>query len=158
MAGDLLSAMVQRSKQIADPRAAAYASGNRAYQVRLSRPGVLGSFDRVTGLWTNPPDTVLYEGPARIYAAHGGIELEIGDERTPFNAAQVTIDYFDPDNSPDPTKAPQTDDVLEVLDTPLSQATHLAGRSFEVTAVDVGGHYGTGWTMQVLGAGAHRGS
>ena len=35
-------------RTVADPRAAAYASGNRAFEVRITRPAVLGTFDRAT--------------------------------------------------------------------------------------------------------------
>lgn len=144
-----MSALVQASKAYAEPMARAYAEGNRVYVVTVERPGGPATFDRATGAFVDPPDTVLYTGPARIFPATGGADLDIGDERTPFNAATITINLYD--GTP-----PRVDDVVRVTSTPQSRATHLADRVFEVTGVDVGGHYGTGWTLQTLGAAPSR--
>lgn len=142
---DLLSALVGRSKEVADPRAAAYASGNRAFQVRITRPAVLGVYDRDARSFVNPADTLIYEGPARIYTATGGAELDVGDERTVFSVARATIDHYDGD-------PPKADDLLEVLATPQSTQTHVQDRVFSVGSVEVGGHFGIGYALALSGA------
>lgn len=149
MADSLLAAMVQASKAYANPIAADYAAGNRIYVVTLERPGRVGDFNRLTGQWVDTPDATLYTGPARIYPASGGADLEIGDERTPFNAATISINLYE-------GLPPRVDDVVRVTSTPLSRSTHLADRVFEVTGIDVGGHFSIGWSLQTLGAGPSR--
>lgn len=146
---DLLSAMVGRSKEVAQPRAAAYASGNRAFQVRITRPHVLGTYDRDLRSFTNPADTVIYEGPARIFTATGGAELDVGDERTVFSVARATIDHYE-------GEPPRGDDLLEVLVTPQSSQTHIAGRVFSIGSVEVGGHFGIGYALALSGAAPSR--
>lgn len=149
MGTELLSALVQRSKQVADPIAQAYASGNRAFQVRLIRPHVTATFDRDSSTFVNPPDETLYEGPARFWPGGQGVELEIGDERTSFTSARCSINLYD-------GKPPRVDDLVEVLDTRQSRATHLAGRVFSVSDVEVGGHFSTGYTLTLSGAAPSR--
>lgn len=155
---DLLSALVQRSKQVADPLAQAYAAGNRPFTVRLTRPGTAGTFNRATRDFDNPADQLLYQGPARIWSAAGGVELEIGDERTSFTNARCSLNYFSADTSPPEARelAPRVDDLLEVLDTPQGVATHLVRRVFTVGDVEVGGHFGTGWVLTLSGAAPSR--
>lgn len=141
---DLLSALVGRSKEVADPRAAAYASGNRAFEVRITRPAVLGTYDRDTRVFANPNDGLIYEGPARIYTAQGGAELDIGDERSVFAVARATIDHYD-------GPPPVADDLLYVITTPLSTQTHIADRTFSIGSVEVGGHFGIGYAFAISG-------
>lgn len=154
----LLAALVQRSKQVADPVAQAYAAGNRPFTVRLMRPATAGTFDRATRDFVNAADQLLYQGPARIWTGGGGMELEIGDERTSFTSARCSLNYFDATTSPAEALelAPRVDDLLEVLDTPQGAATHLVGRSFTVGDVEVGGHFGTGWVLTLTGAAPSR--
>lgn len=142
--GDLLSALVQRSKQIADPLAAAYASGNRAFTVELSRPGADVTFDRDAKAFLNPADPVLYTGPARIYTITGGMELQIGDEDMVLSSARISIDSYD-------GPAPQHGDLLTIIDTAQAQNTHAVGRVFQVEDVEIGGHFGIGYTMTTRG-------
>lgn len=158
MATDLLSALVQRSKQVADPIATAYASGNRPFHVRVSRPSVIATFDRDTGQLTNPADQVLYEGPARIWTVTGGVEMEIGDERTMFSSARASIDSTvrDAQGNTVPVTIPRVDDLFEILPNGQSQATHLSGRAFTVTDIEVGGHYSTGYVLTLSGVAPSR--
>lgn len=140
----LLSAMVAASKKVADPLVASYASGNRVYTVRLTRPGAPSTFDRATGAYTDIPDEVLYTGPGRIWPITGGASVTFEDERSDISSVRVSIDDYD-------GEPPRLDDVLEVLDTPQAQAAHLAGRVYEVSDVEVGGHYGYGWHLTGTG-------
>ena len=149
MAESLLAALVRDSKTYGDPLAAEYASGNRSYLVTLTRPSAPSSFDRTSGQFLNVADQVLYIGPARVYGSSGASELEIGDERTPFTSTTISIDDY-------AGLGPEVDDVVQVMDTPQAQANNIALRFFEVTGVDVGGHFGIGWTLRVLGAGPSR--
>ena len=82
---------------------------------------------------------MIYEGPARMHTAVGGAELEVGDERTVFSTATASIDSG--------KGIPQSDDLLEVLVTPQSTQTHLAGRVFAVGSVQVGGHFDVGYVL-----------
>ena len=145
---DLLSAMVKASKKVADPLAAAYASGNRPFTVRITRPTTVGSYDRKTNKFINDPDELIYQGPARIYAATGGLELEIGDERTTFTSARASIDGGG--------QPPRVDDLFAIVDTDQAQATHLVGRVFTVSDVEVGGHFGIGYRLSLSGAAPSR--
>lgn len=149
MGGDLLSALVQRSKQVADPLAAAYASGNRPFTVLLTRPAVLPTFDRSTRGFSNTDDEVLYRGRARIYPASSGSELDVAGERTSFSSARASIDLYE-------GPMPRIDDLLEVLATEQSTTTHLAGRTFAVADVEVGGHYGIGYVLTLTGVAPSR--
>lgn len=146
---DLLSALVQRSKQVADPVAAAYASGNRPFRVRLTRPHVVATYSRDLRQFINPDDAPLYLGRARITTAAGGSEMEIGDERMTISAARASIDQY---KGP----MPRIDDLLEVLSTPQSTQTHLAGRVFKVDSVEVGGHFGIGYVLLLSGVAPSR--
>lgn len=141
--------MVRRSKAHADPRAASYASGNRAFEVRITRPAVLGTFNRATKAFSNPADQLIYRGPARIYTAVGGAELEVGDERTVFSTATASIDSY---SGP----PPQSDDLVEVLSTPQSTQTHLAGRVFSIGSVQAGGHFDIGYVLALSSVAASR--
>lgn len=141
---DLLSALVQRSKQVADPIAQAYASGNRPYQVSLSRPGAPPTWDRNTNTMVNPIDEVLYTGPGRFPVGSGPVELEVGGERQTFTSVRCSINpYIGP--------RPRIDDLLTVLDTPQSQATQMVGRTFTVQGVEVGGHFAIGYQLTLMG-------
>ena len=146
---DLLSALVQRSKQVADPRAAAYASGNRPYMVTLVRPGVAATYNRATKAMTNPVDVLLYTGPARFTVLAGPVEVEVGDERTTLSSATISIDAYN-------GSAPRVDDIVAVLVSAQSTATHMSGRQFTVTGVEAGGHFGIGYIMSALGVAASR--
>lgn len=145
---DLLSAMVGRSKDVAQPLAQAFASGNRPYRVRLERPGDRPSFDRETGTMTNPVDEVIYVGPARIFPVTGPLELEVGDERTTFSSARISIDNFAGD--------PRVDDIVTVLDNPQGELGRLVGRQFTVLDVEVGGHFDIGWELTTQGVAPSR--
>lgn len=140
----LLSALVSRSKQVADPLAAAYASGNRPFTVRVTRPGPPSTFDRATGQMDNPADLEVYLGPARISTLSGPVELEIGDERTTMSSARISIDAGG-------ELFPRVDDIVDVVETEQATQTHLVGRSFTVTDVEAGGHFGIGYVLSVMG-------
>ena len=150
----LLAAMVRASRSYAKPIAQQYASGNRPFTVELRRPGAGGqpTYDRETGLMVNPPDPLIYRGPARIHLSAGDTPIEIGDEETPFTSLLISIDSFTEETADDPTEAPRVDDTITVVDDAESQAAHLAGRVFEVTGVERGGHFDIGWRLHVLGA------
>lgn len=152
MSGDLAAALVSASKRFADPIAASYASGNRAYNVQLKRPGPPGTFNRDTNSFNPRQDVLLYTGPARIYLSSETVELPIGDETRPFNAAMISIDYFNTDNAPNPKIIPRVDDIVVVVDDDQAEAGHLPNRIFEVTGVEIGGHFGIGWTLRTIGA------
>lgn len=145
---DLLSAMIARSKQAADPIASSYASGNRPFHVRVTRPNVNPSYDRATQVFTNPPDQLVYDGPGRLTTASGPVEVSVGDEQTFFSTARLSIDAGG--------EIPRRDDLVLVLSDGQSNATHLAGRVFTVQDVEVGGHFGIGYVMSVLGAAPSR--
>lgn len=144
LAESLVSALIKASKAYADPIAAAYASGNRPYTVLITRAAAEPGFDRDTGQFQQSTRGEVYNGPARIYASPGGAELDIGDERTSFNSATITIDNTD-------GPQPRVGDQIRVQIDAQSEATHIAYHLFDVTGVEVGGHYGVGWTLQTLG-------
>lgn len=150
----LLSAMVNASRDYAKPIAQAYASGNRPFVVELRRPGAGGepTYDRDTEVFTNPPDPLIYRGPARIHLSGGDTKIDVGEEQTPFTSTVISIDNFSADTAVDPTEMPRTDDTLIVVDDENSRGAHLAGRVFEVTGVERGGHFDIGWRLAVLGA------
>lgn len=156
MAADLLSAMVARSKQAADPIATAYASGNRPFTVTITRPGARSSFDRDAAEFVNPADDIIYSGPARIWTVSGGVDLDIGDERMTLSNARASIDAFTADNAPDPALFPRVDDVFTVVTTPQASQTHLVGRVFAVGDVEAGGHFGLGFVMSLTGVAPSR--
>lgn len=160
MAGDLLSAMVQRAKAYASPIAQSYASGNRPYRVEIHRPGPPQEYDRTTQQMVNPADILVYRGAAKIGDLGGPIELDIGGERITMASAQISIDYDTEIDPEDPNAqvrlAPRVDDVVTVLEDEQSLATHIAGRTFTVTAAGAGGHYGIGWVLQALGVSPSR--
>lgn len=142
----LLTAMVNASRAYAQPVAKAYASGNRPFTVELRRPGgAEPTYDRVTHQMTNPEDPLLYRGPGRIHLANPDTQIEIGEERTSFISTVISIDTYDGD-------PPQVDDTVTVVDDAESRATHMAGRVFEVTGVERGGHFDIGWRLNVTGA------
>lgn len=149
MAGDLLSAMVAASKKVADPIASAYASGNRAYRVKLERPGLLPTFDRDAGAFTNPEDAVLYTGPARIHESNGGSTMDIAGEEMTLTAVTISIDSYT-------GLGPRIDDLVTVLSNDASIATHLVDRVFTVTGVQVGGHFGIGYVLYTVGVAPSR--
>lgn len=145
---DLTSALVASSKQWAQPIAAAYASGNRVYHVLVTRPGDPGTFDRNTGQWVGRTTTTVYDGQARIWVDEGTGLREEGDEQIPFNDIRLSIDHSDP--------MPRVDDALHVVDDAQSASTQLAGRDFEITGVEIGGHFDTGVTLSATGAAPSR--
>lgn len=144
---DLLSAIVRASKRLADPRALAFTSGNRPYTVKISRPGEVPTFNRATGVFNNPVDTLIYQGPARISPASEGAQTDFGGEQLTFTAVQISIDDV-PAGSP----SPRVDDLVEVLTDDLSTSTQIAGRIFTVTGVIVGGHFNIGFQLSATGA------
>jgi len=141
---DLLSALVMGSKKYADPIASSYAAGNRPFTVRITRPGVLPTYDRATKVFTNPADELVYDGPGRLTTASGGGSTVIGDEETQFSTVRLSINGGG--------TAPRRDDLVLVVDDAQSQATHIAGRVFTVLDVEVGGHYGIGFVLSLSGA------
>lgn len=147
---DLASAIVRSSRAYAQPIAAAYASGNRHFLVELRRPsGGKPFYDRDTGLLVNPEDPLLYRGPARIHLGGPDVEIEVVDEGTSMLSTVISID---PTDSEDRAPSPRADDSVTIIDNADSQAAHLAGRVFEVTGVERGGHFDIGWRLHVLGA------
>ena len=146
---DLLSALVRGSKDWAQPIAASYASGNRVYAVRISRPVVLPTYDRDTGVFDNPEDSLVYDGPARIYPLSGGAQLSTGDEITEASSVTISIDS-------DVELVPRVDDLIEVVEDGQSTETHLAHRVFTVVDVAVGGHFAIGFTLTAVGAAPSR--
>lgn len=141
---DLLSALVQRSKSASDPIAKAYTSGNRPYQVELTRPAGPITYNRDTQAMVNPADTTLYVGPGRFTTGSGPVELEVGGERQTFTSVRCSINSYD-------GARPRVDDMLRVLATPLATATELADRVFTVQSVEIGGHFDTGYVLTLLG-------
>lgn len=150
----LLSAIVGASRDYAKPIAQAYASGNRPFTVEVRRPGGGGepTYDRATKQMTNPPDPLIYRGPARIHLAAPDAEIQVGEESVPFVATTISIDNLSAATSEDPTDAPLVRDTVVVVDDAESRGAHLAGRTFEVTSVERGGHFEIGWRLGVLGA------
>lgn len=146
---DLLSALVARSKVVADPRAAAYASGNRPYLVRITRPAAQPTFNRNTNTYTDPADTVVYEGRARLYTISGGSEADIGDERVQFSSAQMSIDSR-------PGVLPRVDDLVVVLSNAQSISNQVVGREFTVNDVEIAGHFDVGILLTLTGAAPSR--
>lgn len=145
---DLTSALVAASKSYAEPIASAYAAGNRAYHVRITRPGDPGVFDRNTGRWVGRTVDLVYDGPARIWVDGGTGLREEGDEQIPFNDIRLSINQGD--------RLPRVDDDLHVVDDAQSEGTQLAGRDFEITGVEIGGHFATGVTLSATGAAPSR--
>ncbi|MEO6203989.1 MAG: DUF6093 family protein [Mycobacteriales bacterium] len=145
----LVSAIVAASKAYASASVDDHAAGNRVYSVRVTRPGAAPAYNRGTQVMVNPVDAVLYEGPARITNSSGGGSLDIGGEETSFTSLTVSIDAY-------AGLVPRVEDLVEVLESPLSVKALLSGRDFAVTSVDVGGHYAFGYTLQVTGAAPSR--
>jgi hypothetical protein len=114
-----LTALVNRSVAMAQPRAQDYAEGNMQAVVRITRPAP-NDFDRSTGTWTNPTDINVYEGPARIYEMNGGLTYALGEEAQYFSQSYVSV----------PLSAPliQVNDDVRVLIHPDS--TLVAERGF----------------------------
>lgn len=141
---DLLSAMVAGSKEWAEPVAAAYAEGNRRLRVIITRPGTEVSYDRDTG-FTNPDDTEVYDGPARMWPVGWGSTLNAGDEVIEATSARISINE-------DVDVAPRVDDLVHIFDDAESRKVHVAGRDFTVVGVEVGGHFGIGYHLDLVGA------
>lgn len=129
---DLLGAAVQASVRIGTQLVGRYAGANRTYVVRLWRPGADPTFDRTTGTWTNPPDTKLYEGPARIRPTAPGGVVDVGDEPVYFASAMISIDEYE-------GTQPRRNDLVEVVVDATSTGTRISGRWFKVEDVEVGG-------------------
>jgi hypothetical protein len=150
----LLSAIVGASRDYAKPIAQAYTSGNRPFTVEVRRPGAGGepTFDRATGEFVNPEDPLIYRGPGRIHLSGSDTKIEVGEEETPFTSTVISIDPFTAATAGDVTEMPRVDDTVTVVDDEGSRGAHLAGRVFEVTGVERGGHFDIGWRLAVLGA------
>lgn len=145
---NLLAAMVAASKRVADPIAAGYAEGNRAFQVIITRPGGEPTYDRDTKEFVNPEDPVIYEGPGRLTTGSGPVEVQVGDESLSFTSARLSINSGG--------TIPRKDDLVFIVDDEQSQATHVAERWFAVQDVEVAGHFGVGYVMSVLGVSPSR--
>jgi hypothetical protein len=135
-----LTALVNRSVAMAQPRAQDYAEGNMQAVVRITRPAP-NDFDRSTGTWTNPTDINVYEGPARIYEMNGGLTYALGEEAQYFSQSYVSV----------PLSAPliQVNDDVRVLIHPDST---LVGRHYRVSGVDNGGLLAAVRRLTVVGA------
>ena len=149
MTDDMLSAMVQDSKGWADPLVESYTGGNRLYQVVITRPGAASSFDRASGVFTNPEDETVYEGRARIYPVSGSSVVTVGDEMSDLASVRISIDQV-------VEMPPRMEDLVTVVDDAAAQAGHLAERQFTVTDVEVGGFFTYGWTLTGVGVAPSR--
>lgn len=148
---DLVSALARASRDYAAPIAQAYASGNREYHVRIDRPGDPGVFDRSTGQWTGRARALIYDGPARIMDDPDSAPRDIGDETIPFNVVRVSLDRFSDATSSTGFAGPRADDVITVIDDPMSREGNIAGRRYEITGVGLGGFISTGWLVTAQG-------
>jgi hypothetical protein len=146
---DLVSALVKASKAFADPIVSSYASGNRTYQVRITRPGDDPTYDRATGEFSNPDDVLVYEGPARIWPITGSAQVTAGDEVEDISQVHISID----DTALLP---PRLEDLVTVLVDEASQAGHVADRQYTVADVQVGGHFSYGWHLTGSGVAPSR--
>lgn len=136
-----LSAMISRSVVRAQPMAKAYAEGNMTSRVKITRPAD-NTFDRDTGLWTNPVDNVVVDNcPGHIATVSGGTTYNLGDE--PVYYANTTCSI--PLDSP----RPEVNDDLEVLSCPDDS---LVGRHFKVDGVDSGGMLAAFRRLSITGA------
>lgn len=148
---DLASALARASRDYAAPIAQAYAAGNREYHVRIDRPGDPGVFDRTTGQWTGRARTTIYDGPARIMDDPDASPRDIGDETIPFNVVRVSLSPFNADTGSGAFAGPRADDVITVVDDPMSREGNIAGRRYEITGVGIGGFISTGWMVSAQG-------
>lgn len=146
---DLLAAAVQRSVSYANVLAARFSGANRTYTVRLWRPGASPTFDRLSGQWTNPPDDLLYEGPARVRPTSHGGSVDVGDEPLYFASAAISLNEYT-------GTQPRRNDLVEIVSNAASSATRIAGRWFKVDDVEVGGLIDYGTVLSCTGVAPHR--
>lgn len=140
-----LAALVRRSTVFARPFAQEYAEGNMIATVRVTRPSV-PVFDRTTGgLASMGAETVVHEGPGRVYNVSGPAQYNLGDEPQYFSNTFISI--------PIGATKPRIDDVVEVLAHP---DPNIVGRSFRVQDVEAGGQLPVVHRMQVVGIQASR--
>lgn len=136
----ILSGLVKRTTLLARPYAQAYAEGNMIATVRVTRPST-PVFDRTTGgLASMGAESVIHEGPGRVYNVTGPQQYALGDEPQYFSSTFVSI--------PITATKPRIDDVVEVLAHP---DPNLVGRSFRVQDVEAGGQLPVVHRMQVTG-------
>lgn len=149
MASDLLRAVVRRSVRAATGYAVRYTSANRTYQVRVTRPAAQPTFSRSTATWSNPADEEIYVGPAHVFSVGSGGQLSVGDEPTYYSATRVSLDRYT-------GKQPRRDDLVLIVDDETSRGTGVAGRTFRVDDVELGGLIDTGVVLSVSGAAPSR--
>ncbi len=140
----VMAALVRRTTALAQQRARAYAEANMTGRVRVTRP-TAPVFDRETGELGMAPDTVVWDGIARIYGVQGPATYSLGDEPQYFSSTFVSI--------PLAAQDPRIDDVVEVLEH-LDDV--LVGRFFRVQDVEAGGHMPVVHRLQVVGIQASR--
>lgn len=142
---NVLSALVRRSTQLARPYAQAYAEGNMIATVRIVRPSA-PSFDRATGgLTSMGAETLVHEGPGRVYNVTGPVQYALGDEPQYYSSTFISI--------PITATKPRVDDVVEIVDHP---DPNIVGRFFRVQDVEAGGQIPVVHRMQAVGVQASR--
>lgn len=146
---DLLAAAVKASVRYGQRMVSQYAGANRTYVVKLWRPGADPTFDRTTGQWTNPPDDLLYNGPARVRPTGPGSVMDVGDEPVYFASAAISINEYD-------GTQPRRNDLVEIVSDAQSTGTRIAGRWFKVEDVEVGGLIDYGIGLSCTGVQPHR--
>lgn len=148
MAGEpLAAALSARARALAEPYAADYAQGNRAYYVVVTRPQHEPTFNRDTAVMEHAVAVPVYEGPARITPLTGSGQVDIGDEPEQWLRAEVSI----PEQVARP---PQVNDLVRVTAGPDAAAL----RVLRVTGVTFGGHLDVGWRLACTGVAPSRAS
>lgn len=141
----ILTGLIKRSTTMVRPLAQAYAEGNMIATVRVTRPST-PVFNRATGgLAAMGAETLIHEGPGRVYGVQGPVQYAIGEEQQFFSSTFVSI--------PIGATKPRVDDVVEVLAHP---DPNIVGRSFRVQDVEAGGQIPVVHRMQVVGIQASR--
>lgn len=137
---DLLGAIARRTQALAAPRAQDYASSNRLFTVLIVRPGVEPAFNRTSMAFEPQPQTMVFEGPARIRPVTPSQEIDLGDGPTYWSATEISIDLG-------AALTPQIDDLVQITAAPPPAGSGVVGATYRVVGVAEGGHLATGFML-----------
>lgn len=140
-----MEGLIKRSTDLAAARARVHAEANMIATVVIERP-TEPVFDRSTGELGMAPDSVVYEGKARVYGVTGPATYALGDEPQYYSSTFVSIPLSAP--------KPRIDDVVKIISHP---DPGLVGRLFRVQDVEAGGQMPVAHRMQVTGIQPSRG-
>jgi len=140
----LTQAIAARARALAVPRVVDYAAGNRAYQVRVTRPAAEPSYDRARHQLLEHAPELVYEGQARVTTVNPAANTDETGAPVYWADGRISI-------GPDVATDPRIDDVVVVVDDEagVAAAGNLANRQFRVVGVSRGGHISVGFLLSV---------